>query len=126
MNTCAIKSMNKANLQQVYNHLNDFWDKTCDHSNCQTGNELPIPKLPNSTYLNKNHIITLMDLCSKDFSRILCARSYKLLEKYGTKHQYHMVPHRIQNARIVGTSPSNHYSTFNPNTAKRHMRSLLA
>jgi hypothetical protein len=33
-----------------------------------------------------------MDVCSKIFSRILCACSYKLLEKHGAKHQYGATP----------------------------------
>jgi hypothetical protein len=34
-----------------------------------------------------------MDVCSKKFSRILCAWSYKLLAKHGTKHQYGATPY---------------------------------
>ncbi len=85
--------MNKTNRQQVYTHINDFWNGTCDHAEWHTGNGTPVPKIPNPDDPNKYRIVTLMDVCSKAFSRILCARSYKLLEKYGTKHQYGATPH---------------------------------
>jgi len=41
---------------------------------------------------NKYQIVSLMDVCSKVFSRILCTQSYKLLAKHGTKHQYGATP----------------------------------
>ncbi len=52
----------------------------------------PIPKVRNPDDPNKYRIVSLMDVCSKILSRILCARSYKLLEKHGTKHQYGATP----------------------------------
>ena len=45
-------------------------------------------KKPNPEDPNKYRIVNLMDVCSKIFSKILCARCYKLLEKHGTKFQF--------------------------------------
>jgi hypothetical protein len=87
----AFKAMNATNLQEVY-HLKAFWDGTRDFSNRHQADGTPVPKIRNPDDPNKYQIVSLIDVCSKIFSRILCARSYKLLAKHGTKHQYGATP----------------------------------
>ncbi len=82
----AFKAMNTTNLQEVYQLIKAFWDGTRDFVEWHQEDETPVPKVQNPDDPNKYQIVSLMDVCSKIFSRILCVCSYKLLEKHGTKH----------------------------------------
>jgi hypothetical protein len=84
----AFKAMNATNLQEVYNLIAAFWDGTRDFVEWHHAEGTPVPKIQNPDNPNKYRIVSIMDVCSKIFSRILCTRSYKLLAKHGTKHQY--------------------------------------
>jgi hypothetical protein len=82
----AFKAMNTTNLQEVYNLITTFWDGTKDFAERHQADGTPVPKIQNPDDPNKYQIVSLMDVCTKIFSRILCARRYKLLEKHGMKH----------------------------------------
>ncbi len=88
----AFKAMNTTNLQEVYQLIKAFWDGTRDFPEWHQADGTPVPKVQNPDDPNKYRIVSLMVVCSKIFSRILCARSYKLLEKHGTKIQYGATP----------------------------------
>jgi hypothetical protein len=89
----AFKAMNTTNLQEVYLLIKaTFWGGTRDFAEWHQADGTPVPKVQNPDDPNKYRIVSLMDVCLKIFSRILCARSYKLLEKHGTKHQYGATP----------------------------------
>jgi hypothetical protein len=88
----AFKAMNKTNLQEVYQLIKAFWDGTRDFTEWHQADGTPVPKVRNPDDPNKYQIVSLMDVFSKIISRILCARSYKLLEKHDTKHQCGATP----------------------------------
>jgi hypothetical protein len=88
----AFKAMNATNLQEVYQLVKAFWDGTRDFAEWHQTDRTLVPKIQNPDNPNKYQIVSLMDVCSKFFSRILCARSYKLLAKHGTKHQCGSTP----------------------------------
>ncbi len=88
----AFKAMNATNLQEVYHLIQAFWDGTRDFTEWHQADETPVSKIQNPDNPNKYEIVSLIDVCSKIFSRILCAQSYKLLAKHGTKHQYGATP----------------------------------
>ncbi len=82
----AFKAMNANNLQEVYNLIMAFCDGSKDFAEWHQADGTPVPEIQNPDNPNKYQIVSLMDVCSKIFSRILWARSYKLLAKHGTKH----------------------------------------
>jgi hypothetical protein len=88
----AFKAMNPTNLQEVYHLIKAFWDGTRDFAEWHQADGIPAPKIQNPDNPNKYWIVSLMDVFSKIFSGILCAWSYKLLAKHGTKHQYGATP----------------------------------
>jgi hypothetical protein len=79
--------MNATNLQEVYHLIEAFWDGTRDFAEWHQADWTPVPKIQNLDDPNKYQIVSLMDVCSKIFSTILCMRSYKLLAKHSAKHQ---------------------------------------
>ncbi len=88
----AFKAMNTTNLQEVYHLIKALWDGTRDFAEWHQADETPVPKTQNPDNPNKYQIVSLMGVCSKNYSRILCARSYKLLANYSTKYQYGATP----------------------------------
>ena len=84
----AFKAMNASNRAHVHEIIKGFWDGTHDYPDWHTGTGTPIPKTTRPDDPNQFRIINLMDVCSKIFSRILTARTYKILEKHGTKNQF--------------------------------------
>jgi hypothetical protein len=127
----AFKAM-KINLQEVYQLIKAFWDGTRDFAEWHQADGTPVPKVWNPDDPNKYQIVSLMDVCSKIFSRILCACSYKLLKKHGTKHQYgatpncgcqdmnftlksilHLQQQHNQDTYVVFANPVKAYDTYN-------------
>ncbi len=92
VSTEAFKAMDTDNIQEVYNIVTAFWDGSKDYAEWHQANGTPVPKIPNPDDLNKYSVVSLMDVCSKIFSRILCARGYQFLARHGTKHQYGATP----------------------------------
>jgi hypothetical protein len=88
----AFNAMNADNLQEVYNLITAFWDGSKDFVEWHQADGTPVPNIQKSDDPNNYQIVSLMDICSKIFSRILCAQSYKLLAKHGMNHQYRATP----------------------------------
>ncbi len=68
----AFKAMNATNLQEVYHLIKAFWDGTRDFAEWHQADWTPVPKIRNPDDPNKYQIVSLMDICSKIFSRIPC------------------------------------------------------
>jgi hypothetical protein len=68
----AFKAMNADNLQEVYNLITAFWDGPKDFAEWHQADGTPVPKIPNPDNPNTLRIVSLMDVCSKKFSRIFC------------------------------------------------------
>jgi hypothetical protein len=88
----ALNLMNASNLQEVYNLIPFFWDGSNAFVEWNQADGTPLPKIQNPDNSNKYQKVSLMDIWSKIFSRILCTQSYKLLAKHCTKHQYGATP----------------------------------
>ncbi len=71
----AFKAMNATNLQEVYHLVKAFWDGTRDFVEWHQADGTPVPKIRNPDNPNKYRLVSLMGVCSKFFSRILCAWS---------------------------------------------------
>jgi hypothetical protein len=71
--TEAFKAMNATNLQVVYNLITAFRDGSKYFAEWHQSDQTPVPKIQNLDNTNKYQIVSLMDVCSKIFSRILCA-----------------------------------------------------
>ena len=84
----AFKALNARNRDHIHTIISGFWDGTQDYPDWHTGTGTPIPKTTHADDPNQFRIINLMDVCSKIFSRILTARTYKILEKHGTQNQF--------------------------------------
>ena len=53
---------------------------------------MPVPKSGDLSNPNKWRGVTLMDIRSKVFSSILCARLFKVIKKHGVKYQFGSTP----------------------------------
>jgi hypothetical protein len=84
--------MNANTLQEVYNLIAAFWDGSKDFVKWHPADGTPVPKIQIPDDPNKYQIVSLKDICSKIFNRILCARNYKVLAKHSMKHQYGATP----------------------------------
>lgn len=89
----AFKAMNNDNKNRVFQFINSFWNGDTDYPEWHAGLGIPVQKVSHPSNPNQYRIVNLMDVCSKIFSRILTARLYKLLDKYGTKYQFGATPH---------------------------------
>eukprot|EP00956_Cyclotella_meneghiniana_P040928 scaffold209475_cov73-Cyclotella_meneghiniana.AAC.1 len=88
----AFKCMDNHNLTQIYNYIIDFWHNDADYPEWHTSTGSLVPKKGDLYNLNQWRCINLMDVGSKILSCILTERTYRLLEKYGTKTQYGATP----------------------------------
>jgi hypothetical protein len=84
--------MNNENKSHIFSFINSFWNNTADYPEWHAGQGIPVQKVTHPSNPNQYQIVNLMDVCSKIFSRILTARLYKLLDKYGTKYQFGATP----------------------------------
>ena len=83
----AFKVMDLTNQRKISNYVVHSWNGNVDYDKWHECQGFPVPKKTNPDNPNKYRIVNLMDVCSKIFSKILCTRCYKLLEKHGTKFQ---------------------------------------
>ena len=53
---------------------------------------MPVPKIGDLSDPNKWRRVTLMDIGSKVFSSIMCARRFQVINKHGVKYQFGSTP----------------------------------
>ena len=78
----AFKSPSNANLAHLLTFFNQYWEGEADFAEWHEGKLVPVPKSGDLSYPNKWQGVTLMDIGSKLFSIILCARLFQVIKKH--------------------------------------------
>jgi len=88
-----IKSLKGANRKKVFSYIKQFWDGEYEFESWKSGLLSIIHKSGKpKDDLNNYRGITLMDVISKVFSRMVNDRLFKILDKYCTKFQFGGTP----------------------------------
>ena len=88
----AFKSLSNKNLTHLLTFFRQYWKGEADFVDWHEGKLLPVPKSGDLSDPNNWRRVTLMDIGSKVFSSILCARLFKVIKKYGVKYQFGSTP----------------------------------
>ena len=88
----AFKSLSNKNHTHLLTFFNQYWKVEADFAEWHKGQLVPAPKSGDLFNPNKWHRVTLMDIGSKVFSSILCARLFKVIKKHGVKYQFGSTP----------------------------------
>ena len=88
----AFKSLSNANLEHLLTCFNQYWEGEADFAEWHEGQLPPVTKSGNLSDPNKWRGVTLMDIGSKLFSSILCARFFQVIKKHGVKYQFGSTP----------------------------------
>ena len=88
-----IKSLKGDNRKKVFSYIKQFWDGEYEFESWKSGllSIIHKPGKPKDD-LNNYRGITLMDVISKVFSRMVNDRLFKILDKYCTKFQFGGTP----------------------------------
>lgn len=88
-----IKALKGDNRRKVFEYIKQFWDGEYDFESWKSGLLSIIHKTGKpKDDLNNYRGITLMDVISKVFSRMINERLFKILDKYCTKFQFGGTP----------------------------------
>ena len=88
----AFKSLSNTNLTHILTFFNQYWEGEADFAEWHKGQLVPVPKIGDLSDPNKWRGVTLMDIGSKVFSSIMCARLFKVIKKHGVKYQFGSTP----------------------------------
>ena len=88
----AFKSLSNSNLAHLLTFFNQYWEGEADLEEWHEGQLVPVPKIRDLSDPKKWRGVTLMDIGSKVFSSILCARLFKVIKKQGVKYQFGSTP----------------------------------
>ena len=84
----AYKMLSDQNLDILYRFLTAYWQNQIDFTEWHEGRVIPVPKIGDLSDPNKCRVVTLMEMGSKSFSRILCTRLSLILDRHGVKYQF--------------------------------------
>ena len=88
----AFKALNDKNLTHLHKFFADFWDGRANFAEWHEGQLVPVPKSGDLADPNKWRGVTLMDIGSKIFSKILCTRLFMIIKQHGVKYQFGSTP----------------------------------
>ena len=84
----AFKLLRNANLAHLLTFFNQYWEREANFAEWHEGKLVPVPKSGDLSEPNKWRGVTLMEIGSKVFSSILCARLFQVIKKHGVKYQF--------------------------------------
>ena len=88
----AFKSLNNSNLAHLLTFFNQYWEGDVDFAEWHEGQLVPVPKIGDLSDPNTWRGVILMNIRSKVFSSILCARLFQVIKKHGVKYQFGSTP----------------------------------
>ena len=88
----ALKSLSNRNIDILLNFYNAYWKGNIDFDDWHEVCVVPVPKIGDLGDPNKWRGVTLMDMESKIFIRILCTLLSKIIKLHGVKYQFRSTP----------------------------------